>query len=82
VPSTQSCRKLAEYSGTSIDKVLEVVGYIPELPVKTYAEWPEFREYAHIKYPDELDEDVILMLEKIIELRRKKNTNNKVKSRI
>jgi hypothetical protein len=41
------------------------------------SEWPEIREYARIKYPYELDEDVIMMLEKIIELRRKKNSGNR-----
>ena len=32
--------------------------------------WPEFREYAHQKYPDELDEDLITMIEDLIEWRR------------
>jgi len=34
------------------------------------SEWPEFREYAQRKYPDELDEDVIIMIENLIEQRR------------
>src|SRR4030042_2700215 len=66
LPRPGSCRKQAEYSGTSIDKVLAVVGYIPETPVKAHAEWPEFREYARLKYPNELDEDLISIIENLI----------------
>ena len=36
------------------------------------AEWPEFREYAQYKYPAELDEDLITMIEDLIERRRAK----------
>ena len=28
---------------------------------------PEFRDYARLKYPDELDEDLITMIEDLIE---------------
>jgi len=35
-----------------------------------YDNWPEFREYARKKYPDELDEDIITMIEDLIERRR------------
>jgi transcriptional regulator with XRE-family HTH domain len=79
VPSTRSCRKLAEYIGTSFDKVLSVVGHMPEIPIKTYTEWPEFREYARIKYPNELDEDLISIIEDLIERRRvKKQKDRKI----
>jgi len=33
---------------------------------------PEFRKYAHRKYPNELDEDLITMIEDLIEHRRAK----------
>ena len=35
-------------------------------------EWPEFRDYALLKYPHELDEDLITMIEDLIERRRQK----------
>ena len=72
VPSTKSCRKLAEYSGVPISKVLSIVGHLPRIAEVELPEWPEFREYAQHKYPDELDEDLITMIEDLIERRRKK----------
>jgi len=72
VPSTKSCRRLAEYSGVPVEKVLSVVGHIPKVAEKKSAEWPEFREYAREKYPHELDEDLITMIEDLIERRRAK----------
>src|SRR3990172_9158884 len=72
IPSTRSCRRLAEYSGVSIDKVLAAVGHISGKPERAVAEWPEFREYAKIKYADELDDDLITMIEDLIERRRAK----------
>ena len=38
--------------------------------------WPEFREYALLKYPNELDEGLITMIEDLIERRRASNRNN------
>jgi len=35
-------------------------------------ELPEFREYALKKYPDELDEDLVTMIEDLIERQREK----------
>ena len=75
VPSTRSCRKLAEYSGVPLEKVLSIVGHLPRVAEAGYAEWPEFREYALQKYPDELDEDLITMIEDLIERRRQKKYN-------
>jgi len=72
VPSTRSCRKLAEYSGVSLEKVLAIVGHLPRVAEATLPEWPEFREYARQKYPDELDDDLITMIEDLIERRRQK----------
>jgi transcriptional regulator with XRE-family HTH domain len=76
IPSTRSCRKLAEYSGAPLEKVLSIVGHLPIVAETGYADWPEFREYARQKYPDELDEDLITMIEDLIERRRQKKYNN------
>jgi transcriptional regulator with XRE-family HTH domain len=72
VPSTTSCRKLAIYSGVSVEKVLSLSGHLPEIKQSSISEWPEFREYAQLKYPNELDEDIIIMIEDLIERRREK----------
>ena len=47
--------------------------------VKSSNNLPEFREYARQKYPNELDEDLIIMIEALIERRRASNRNNKAK---
>lgn len=72
IPSTRSCRRLAEYSGVPLEKILSVAGHLPTVAEKSANEWPEFREYAQHKYPNELDEDLITMIEDLIERRRKK----------
>ena len=70
IPSTKSCRRLAEYSGVSLEKVLSVVGHLPVVAEAGPPTWPEFRDYARKMYPDELDEDLITMIEDLIERRR------------
>ena len=70
VPSIGSCRRLTEYSGVPLEKVLSIVGHLPRKAERNPPEWPEFREYARRKYPDELDEDLITMIEDLIERRR------------
>lgn len=75
IPNTRSCYKLAEYSGVPLEKVLSIVGHLPKIAEKIAPEWPEFREYARQKYPDELDEDLITMIEDLIERRRQKRYN-------
>ena len=72
VPSTRSCRRLAEYSGVPLEKVLSIAGHLPGVAETRPPEWPEFREYARNKYPNELDEDLITMIEDLIERRRQK----------
>jgi len=72
IPSTRSCRRLAEYSGVPLEKVLSIAGHLPRIAETVPAEWPEFREYAHQKYPNELDNDLITMIEDLIERRRQK----------
>ena len=70
IPSTSSCRNLAEYSGVPLEKVLSIAGHLPRVAEAAASERPEFSEYAHQKYPDELDEDLITMIEDLIERRR------------
>ncbi len=72
VPNTKSCLRLAEYSGVPPEKILSVAGHLPIIAEKEPPEWPEFREYARRKYPNELDEDLITMIEDLIERRRER----------
>jgi hypothetical protein len=67
---------LAEYSGVPVEKILSIVGHLPGVAETATAEWPEFREYARQKYPNELDEDLITMIEDLIERRRQKRYNS------
>ena len=78
-PKIQSCHKLAEYSGVPLEKILSVVGHLPRVAEVGSPEWPEFREYAQRKYPDELDEDLITMIEDLIERRRGRRYESKGK---
>ncbi len=72
VPNVRSCRRLAEYSGVSQQMILSIAGHLTVVAEKGPGEWPEFREYARQKYPEELDEDMIAMIEDLIERRRSK----------
>ena len=72
VPSPKSCERLAEYAGVRVEWLLSMAHYLPVLQTAGAKEWPEFREYARLKYPDELDDDLITMIEDLIERRRKK----------
>jgi len=76
IPNTKSCRRLAEYSGVPLEKVLSVVGHLPRVAEAAHPEWPEFREYARQMYPNELDDDLITMIEDLIERRRQKKYNS------
>jgi transcriptional regulator with XRE-family HTH domain len=77
IPSPRSCYRMAEYSGVPAEKILSIVGHLPRIAEKPPAEWPEFREYARNKYPNELDEDLITMIEDLIERRRAKKYGEK-----
>jgi len=77
IPSIRSCQRLAEYSGVSLEKILSIVGHVPRVANTAPSEWPEFREYALQKYPDELDEDLITMIEDLIERRRRRRYGGK-----
>lgn len=75
-PSLQSCRKLAAYAAVPIERILSIAGHLPSLPDTGPTEWPEFREYAKKKYPRELDDDLITMIEDLIERRRGRNESS------
>ena len=70
LPSITSCVRLAEYTNLSLQKVLSRIDYVPPLADSPTNSWPEFREYATQKYPDELDEDLITLIENLIARRR------------
>jgi transcriptional regulator with XRE-family HTH domain len=77
IPNPRSCQRIAEYSGVPVEKVLSIVGHLHRVAEKAPTEWPEFREYARLKYPAELDEDLITMIEDLIERRRAKRYGGK-----
>jgi len=77
VPNIKSCRRLAEYTGVPPEKILSIAGHLPRIAEKEPPEWPEFREYARRKYPNELDEDLITMIEDLIERRRERRYGGK-----
>jgi transcriptional regulator with XRE-family HTH domain len=72
VPNMQSCLKLAELSGTPIHRILAITARLPQTARVNSDDLPEFREYASNKYPDVLDEDLIVMIEDLIDRRRQK----------
>ena len=80
-PSIASCHKLAEYSSTALRQVLSICGYVPPMPEAEYSTLPDFREYAKQKYPGELDEDLITMIEDLIERKRDRRVELKKKRR-
>ena len=69
IPSSRSCRRLAERSGIPLRKVLAAAGHVPIVTESAPDSWPDFREYASTKYATELDDDLITMIEGLIELR-------------
>ena len=64
-----------------LEKILSLSGHLPRVAETIPTEWPEFREYAHRKYPNELDEDLITMIEDLIERRREKKYGNSDRKR-
>ena len=72
VPSTRSCWRLAKYSGMPLEKILSLAGHLPQITSNKPSKYPEFRDYARQKYPDELDEDLVTLIEDLIERRRRK----------
>jgi len=72
IPSIDSCKKLADYSCVSINQLLSICGHLSDSVEESPLTLPEFREYARRKYPAELDEDIIAMVEDLIERRRQR----------
>jgi len=68
-PNIGSCRKLAEYSGVPAHEVVSIVCHLPRV-LEQPDKWPEFGEYARRKYPKELDDDLIAVIENLIQRRR------------
>ena len=56
------------FPGYSLDDLFYADGQL----MKSSNKWPEFREYARQKYPNELDEGLITMIEDLIERQRAK----------
>ncbi len=77
LPSPYSCQKLADYAAAPLERVLSIAGYLPWQPNTGSAAWPHFREYAEKKYPEDLDDDLITMIEDLIERRRSKREQNR-----
>lgn len=69
-PSPQSCHKLAESLSVPVEHVLAWAGHLEPMQRADMNALPEFREYAQQKYPTELDEDVVAMIEDLIQRRR------------
>ena len=71
VPSPESCKILADYLSASTEHILVLAGHLRPLHKEDKERLPEFREYATRRYPDELDEDIIIMIEDLIRRRRR-----------
>jgi len=72
-PSFTSCVKLANYTKVPLERVLNIVGYLMPVEEKEVNELPDFREYVKRKYPRELDDDLVTIIEDLIERRRGRN---------
>ncbi len=77
VPGMRSCQRLAEYSGMPLYKIMAIRGHLPEMDQRAAGEWPEFREYIQQKFPNELDEDSITVIEDLIERKRQRKYDKK-----
>lgn len=69
-PSPKSCKMLADYLSLSTEHILALAGHLKSLHKEATEALPEFREYAGKKYPEELDEDMIAMIEDLIYRRK------------
>lgn len=70
IPSTRSCRKIAELTGVPLQRILSLSGHVPAIAESPADAWPEFGEYARKKYGAELDEDLVATIENLITQRR------------
>ena len=71
-PSPKACRMLADYLSLSTEHVLALAGHLRPLHKGAIESLPEFREYAKQKYPEDLDDDMIAMIEDLIYRRRRR----------
>jgi transcriptional regulator with XRE-family HTH domain len=71
-PSPKSCRMLADYLSLSTEHMLALAGHLKPLHKEATEALPEFREYASQKYPEDLDEDTIAMIEDLLYRRRRR----------
>jgi len=60
-----------------LEEILSIVGHLPRIVEAEPSGWPEFGEYARRKYPTELNEDLITMIEDLIERKRGKRYGRK-----
>jgi len=72
VPSPELCQKFAEALSLPVERVLALAGHLVPMQKADGNALPEFREYARQKYPVELDDDMIAMIEDLIQRRRKR----------
>ena len=77
IPSPQSCQKLSESLSVPVEHVLAWAGHLEPMKRVDLSALPEFREYAQQKYPAELDEDIVAMIEDLIQRRRSKLNENR-----
>ncbi len=75
-PSFASCVKLATYAGVPLERISYLIGHMIPVGDNKTAELPDFREYAKRKYPRELDEDLITLIEDLIERRSRRNDSS------
>ena len=68
-PNPASCRRLAEYSGVPLEKVLALAGHFSPMAQTAPSDWPEFREYVQRKYP-QFDEDLLAVIEAYLDRRK------------
>ncbi|MFC2049575.1 helix-turn-helix domain-containing protein [Chloroflexota bacterium] len=68
IPSTGSCKKIADYFGIPLGHIMSLAGHLPNDLDLEVSKWPEFREYVQKKYSTELDGDLITMLEDLIKI--------------
>jgi len=76
-PNARSCYLLARYSGEPLQKILHLAGHLPEMVQDRASQLPDFAEYARQKYPAELDEDLITVIEELIRRRQQRQQSER-----
>lgn len=76
-PNIRSCYQLARYSGEPLPKILHLAGHLPEMVQDKASQLPAFAEYARRKYPAELDEDLITVIEELIRRRQQRQQSER-----